>query len=196
MFFTGKQNKKSTFERCFAPHLEGLYRFAYRLSQSRADAEDLVQDLVVKVYKGSTDISKLNNPRTWLSKVMYRLFIDKYRQNSRAPVLQLITEESEDHSSIIENWEYDTLNLENLTEQQQFIELIENAMSKLNEEHRTLINMFEIEGYSLAEISEILDVPMGTLKSRLHRARKRLRILLEEGPNWAELTCLKQGTMK
>ena len=196
MFLKSAKDRKAVFEKHFTPHLEGLYRFAYRLTQSQVDAEDLVQDLVLKVYNGQTEIEKLDNPRTWLGKVMYRMFVDKYRKQLKTPQLELATVDGEDQSSIVENWDHDHHNLENLTEQQQFIELLQNAMAQLSEEHRVLINMFEVEGYSISEISEILDVPEGTLKSRLHRGRIRLRNLLEEGPNWAELTCLKQGTMK
>ena len=196
MFFETKQSRRIKFENCIKPQLDNLYKFAYRLTQSPNDAEDLVHDLLLKTYSGATDVTKLDNPRTWLNKVMYRIFIDKCRQNSRSPILQSINDDTDENRTLLENCEDGSLSLEKLTEQQRFVKLIQDTMKELSEEHRILISMYEIEGYSLNEIHEILDIPMGTLKSRLHRARQKLRDLLAEGSNWADIACLKQRTNK
>lgn len=175
MFFKLRQSKDS-FEKCLKPHLSYLYRIALRLTGNSSDAEDLVQDLILKVHSGKTDLFTLDNPKTWLSKVMYRLFIDKYRQKQRFSIVPI---ESLDQDLVNETQIDESENPEHLIEQQHLIQKIEQALQTINEEQRILIIMYEIEGFSLPEISEMLDIPIGTLKSRLHRARTKLRHYLE-----------------
>jgi len=183
-------NKPSTnkqFETHIRPHLADLYRLAFRLTGTREDAEDLVQEMVLKVHKGRHKLQELDNPRTWLAKVMYRMFVDEYRRAQRQPVhsLEQDVEESEIQSVSV-------VDAEELIQQRQLVELVGRAIQMLSDEHRILILMFEVEGYSLAEMQEILELPLGTLKSRLHRARHRLREILEIHGTFSEASTCKE----
>ncbi|MDX1812826.1 MAG: RNA polymerase sigma factor, partial [Gammaproteobacteria bacterium] len=175
------RSKRKTFEKHIKPHLEHLYRLAYRLSGSKEDAEDLIQDLVVKLFSNPTDLSQLDNPKTWLSKVLYRSFVDNYRRQNRSPIISIVPEEDEFSESTLTALDDDQQNPETRTEHHRFIQLIDHSLKQMGEEYRVLIVMYEIEGYSLNEIQQILDTPIGTLKSRLYRARKKLRNLIEAG---------------
>ena len=182
-----RRNPNKEFESFIRPHLADLYRLAYRLTGAREDAEDLVHDLVLKVYRGNRALRELENPRTWLSKVMYRMFVDEYRRTQRFPT-QFLEETDDETQQDVEHRD-----AEHLNQQRQLIEQVSQALAQLSEEHRVMILMFEVEGYSLSEMQEILALPIGTLKSRLHRARNRLReILHQQGTFSEEASCKEQ----
>jgi len=194
MFFKLRQSKDS-FEKCFKPHMSYLYRVAFHLSGNNEDAEDLVHDLILKVHSGKVDLFTLDNPKTWLAKILYRLFVDKYRQKKRMSLVCIDdTEHEQDITSPVDQLDNAT-NPERLVEQFHFMQNIEKALFSINEEQRILIIMYEIEGFSLSEISQALDTPVGTLKSRLHRARIKLRQYLENnGTVWASESCSTSNT--
>ena len=196
MIIKSKQHKLRTFEKHFKPHIQHLYRLAFRLTSCKEDAEDLVQDLVIKIYNGSTDIASLENPKTWLSKVLYRLFVDNYRRKTRSPIIEIVSNEEDETMHVNNNVVALTSNPEQIVENQHFLQAIDNSLKIMGDEARTLIIMYEIEGYTLNEMHEILDIPIGTLKSRLHRARKKLRKLIDAGTKWNDTACSKQGHQK
>lgn len=186
-FLSKKQDVTSQIE----PYLEGLFRLAYRFCGNVHDAEDIVQDVVLKLHAKNIDISKYENPRTWLSKVLHRHFIDHYRRRIRSPV-----DHAEDISlggdsdNALDGYDSGHLPMHEQTENSRFMRALSNALKLLNEEQRTLIILFDVEGYSLNEIQEILDLPQGTIKSRLHRAREKLRQALEKyGTDWVDVPC-------
>jgi RNA polymerase sigma factor (sigma-70 family) len=166
------------FESVIRPHLGPLYRLAYRLSGRREDAEDLVQDLLTKLYARRNEFGKVEHLRSWLMRILYRLFIDQRRQRMRSP-LHLVPDTPADEAESI----LDRLVAENEpaaeTERDARQRALLDAIAKLSEDHRQVLALHDIEGYTLEEMQEIIDCPIGTLKSRLHRARARLRELLE-----------------
>jgi len=174
-FWQGRSDTKPGFEELIAPHIERLYRLAYRFTANRHDAEDLVQELLVKMYPRARELAKLEKPGPWLAKSLYHLFIDQSRRASHSPVSLIEDTSIEIDSATSTNAGPG----EEFAREQTFSE-IEQALLSLNINQRTLIAMHDMEGYTLVELASILDTPVGTLKSRLHRARASLRKQLTE----------------
>lgn len=159
------------------PHLQSLYRLAYRLSGNVHDAEDLIQELLLKTYDRLDELRAIEKRRAWLARVMYNLFIDNKRRDARSPVY-LAVDNSDNGTELNEALatEENTPEAEAIrdTRQQQ----LQQALERLSEDQRTILILADVEGFTLTEMETILDCPRGTLKSRLHRARARLRELL------------------
>lgn len=159
------------FEQLVRPHYEMLYRVAYRFTGSEHDAEDLVQEVCIRAYRQQEEIEKLDNVRTWLLCVLRRLFIDQTRRYERTHVTSLdsVAEGNLAHDAPGPAEETETLLLTRRVMQQ---------WRKLDRSQRSLLALHDIEGYSLAELSEMTGLKLGTLKSRLHRARVKLGRML------------------
>ena len=171
----GRKDSEATFEALVAPHIDSLYRLGYRFSGTRHDAEDLVQELLVKLYPRSQELGNIEKLGPWLSKSLYHLFIDQARRVNSSPVTLAEGLGIELEATACVNAGPD----EYMSHQQRYAKL-EKALFKLNFDQRTLIAMHDMEGYSLPELSTMLDTPLGTLKSRLHRARASLREQLSD----------------
>ncbi len=159
------------FEQRVGPHVDGLYRLAYRLTGNRHDAEDLVQELLLRLFDRRRKLREVAELRPWLARSLYNLYIDTLRAHRRTPFANLDGEgESRlEHLPDTHNANDDDLDA-----------ALQAALDRLNENQRSLILFHDVEGYTLPELSQILAQPIGTLKSRLHRARARLRELLRE----------------
>ncbi len=170
---------QALFERLLEPHLDRLYGLAWRLAGNRADAEDLFQDLLVKAYGKLEALAGIEKPGPWLSRVMYNLFIDRQRQIKRRRLR--IVEEGDLPDGGIAQFAgsggpvADQQRLEKL-------EQLDAALRQLSDEHRLVVLLHDSDGYKIKEIQELTGLPEGTVKSRLHRARARLKeILLADG---------------
>lgn len=181
-----------TFEQVLRPHLNALYRLAYNLCGNRDDAEDLVQDVVLKMYPKRRELLKLEKPVTWLCKVLYHHFLDQHRRKQRSPVT-LVADTNSEQVIDFENFAAQQADPSGELEEQGIMRDFQQALDQLSDDFRIAIVMFEIEGYSLGEMEEILDVPQGTLKSRLHRARNQLKNILIQGTNSEHQACSYVG---
>jgi len=163
------------FERLVRPHFDRLYRLAWRLTGSKAEADDLFQELLIKAFGMLDELVKIDKPGSWLSRVMYNLFIDEKRRFARRRLHTV--EEGEMAGDGLaglaggDDPVYDNQRLEK-------IRRLETALAQLSDEHRIVVLLHDTEGYKLAEIQELTGTPVGTVKSRLHRARARLREIL------------------
>ena len=155
------------------PYVEGMYRLAFRFCGSREDAEDLVQDLLIKLYPRIDELRSIDNLHSWLATVLYRQFVDRTRHRNRSPVQ--LTEDGETFPLPMDNT---ALQPESLILNNEAVDQVQQALLQLNEDQRILIVLHDVEGYKLTEIQQMLDIPIGTLKSRLHRAREQLKKLL------------------
>ncbi len=174
---TAEQNL--AFERLVRPHFDRLYRLAWRLTGAKAEAEDLFQELLIKAFGKLDDLVAIDEAGSWLCRVMYNLFIDERRRFSRRRM------------HIVEEGALSGNGLEGLpgtddpvrdNERREKLEHLDAALRQLRDEHRVVVLLHDAEGYKLSEIQELTGVPLGTVKSRLHRARSRLReILLADG---------------
>lgn len=169
------------FEALVRPHLKPLYRIAYRMTGRHEDAEDLIQELLTKLYPRRHELGEVERLRPWMVRVMYRLFIDDRRRQSRSPVhLSVDTGANPAVNDPIDNLPAEYGNPETDIEEATRIRQLLIAVELLSEDHRIVLSLHDIEGYTLEEMQYILDCPIGTLKSRIHRARARLRTLLED----------------
>lgn len=158
-----------TFEALLRPHLERLYRLAYRFTGTREAAEDLVQELCVRLYPRHAELCALDSPGPWLARALHNLFVDQLRRQARSP-LDLVERLPEVAATAPgpDEQAFSALTLERL----------EAALARLPAEQRAVLAWHDIEGYTLEELAESRDLPLGTLKSRLHRARAALQRLL------------------
>lgn len=175
---SGIKNRERQFEALVKPHLDKLYRLAFRFTRKREDAEDLVQDLVLKIYGRLEELEALNNPRTWLAKVLYRQYLDKVRTSRRSHI-RLATDLNEGETLANEHAATPTPDPASYISQQDTVARLEAALQQIGDEQRILVMMHDVEGFALNEIKEVIDLPLGTIKSRLHRARAKLRQILE-----------------
>lgn len=160
------------FEELFAPHIDQLYRIAFRWTQDQSEAEDLVQDVAIKLMDQVDTLQALDKPLPWISKVMYRMFVDNYRRKQIMPISDSeATEEAESDESPIEE-----------TLRGQLGQKLLLALEELDGPQRTAFTLFELEGYKLQEIAEIQEVSIGTVKSRVHRAKESLKKSLSLQP--------------
>jgi RNA polymerase sigma-70 factor (ECF subfamily) len=169
------------FEDLIRPQVDYLYRLAWRFTGNVSDAEDLVQDVLIKVYPRTQDMLAIQKLRPWLAKVLYHQYVDSLRQRKRSPVLELVSggEGEEDPlDKVATSREGPEQDAERAGQRDRILA----AVRQLNPEQRAIVAMHDVEGYSLEELEKMLETPIGTLKSRLHRARARLRALLPMEP--------------
>lgn len=172
------------FERLMRPHLANLYRVAYRLTGTETDAEDLLQELMLRLHDRVVEITELDRPGPWLARVLYRLYVDEYRRSRLRPNPAADYRDNDggdEQDPITEAEAGPELDPETLAERAYDSALLQRALDLLPEEQRVVILLHDVEDYRLTELSDLLEVPVGTLKSRLHRARRRLRKLLADG---------------
>ncbi len=170
---------RERFERDVLPLLPNLYSAALRLTRNPSDAEDLVQESYLRAYRGFGGFEEGTNLRAWMYRILTNTFINAYRKKQREPV----TVSDDD----VEDWYlYDRLGgsteasaetsvLERLPDED-----VQRALEALPEQFRMAVWLADVEGFSYKEIAEILDVPIGTVMSRLHRGRKSLQKALWE----------------
>ena len=159
------------FERVLRPHMDALRRLALRLTGSPADADDLIQDLLSHLYPRAGTVVALEQPRPWLTRVLYRLFVDGWRRRRADPVVDDESEPDERAGDVLDTPDA-------MFERQLTAQHLQAALDGLRPFHRELLILHDVEGYTLPEVAETMEVPVGTLKSRLHRARERLRLAL------------------
>lgn len=155
------------------PHMNALYNFAISLTTDRDDAYDLVQDTYIKAFRFFDKFEKGTNCKAWLFRIMKNTYINDYRKRSKQP-------EKVDYNDI-ENF-YEEIKASfvnnNHLEDEFFKNLlgdeITEAIASLSEDFRTVTVLCDLEGFSYEEIAEIINAPIGTVRSRLHRARKIL----------------------
>lgn len=171
--------RAAEFDRLLRQHIPAFYRCAHRWTGTADRAEDLVQELLVRLYPRLDELRGLDRPRPWGMRVMYRIFVDQLRRERSSPV-QFGTNAAGNPAVGDDEVELadDSEEPGRLLEQQLTSERILAAWAQLAEEHRVVLSMHDIEGYTLIELSQIMSLPLGTLKSRLHRARAKLRELL------------------
>lgn len=173
------QKKQQEFNDEIIPHLDSLYNFGLRLTADPSDAEDLVQDTIVKAFRFFDSYEKGTNAKAWLFRILKNSFINNYRKNLKKP--QEV--DYDEVSSFYENIRAertDTSDLEHLIFRDLMDDNFTKALSKLPEDFRTVVLLCDVDGFTYEEISNMLDVPIGTIRSRLHRGRNLLKTELYE----------------
>jgi RNA polymerase sigma-70 factor (ECF subfamily) len=167
--------KRKTFEDEALPHMDALYRTALRMTRNESDAEDLVQETYVKAYRFWERFEPGSNCRAWLFKIMTNIFINEYRSKSRSPLAVNVDE-------LDDNFLYGQLATDKTVEnpeQRFFAKILDDdvkrAIENLPNDFRLVVILSFLEGFSYQEIADIMDLQLGTVKSRLHRGRKLLQ---------------------
>jgi RNA polymerase sigma-70 factor, ECF subfamily len=171
--------KQADFEKEMIPHLDSLYNFAIRLTSDPIDAEDLVQDTIVKAFRFFGSYEKGTNAKAWLFRILKNSYINNYRKKSKQPQ-QVDYDEVSTYYENIRSEQSDTTDMEDILYRDMLDDQITRALQRLPEDFRTVVLLCDVEGFTYEEIANMLDVPIGTIRSRLHRGRNLLRVELEE----------------
>lgn len=172
-----KASNDSLFEREMMPHIQSLYHFAYRLTSDEDDANDLVQDTFLKAYRFIKSYEQGSNAKAWLFRILKNSFINNYRKTSKEPG-KVDYEEAEAYLQTGKAAYSDTLDGSEKIFRALVGDEVTFALNSLPVDFRTVIILCDIEEFTYEEIAKIVDIPIGTVRSRLHRARKMLRDLL------------------
>ena len=174
---------QATFSEQAMPLMDSLYGAAMRMTRNKADAEDLVQETYLKAYRGFGGFTEGTNLKAWLYRILTNTYINIYRKKQRRP-------DETDLAEVEDLYLYRRLGgLEAATAgrsaEEELLDLfaeseVKEAMESLPDNFRIAVLLADVEGFAYKEIAEILDIPIGTVMSRLHRGRKALQKQLYE----------------
>lgn len=177
---TKEENQKQRdFQEEIIPHLDSIYNFALRLTSDPTDAEDLVQDTIVKAYRFFNSYEKGTNARAWLFRILKNSFINNYRKKSKQPNQVDYSDVSPFYESV-RSEQSDTTDLEDHMYREMLDDELTEALQSVPEDFRTVVLLCDVEGFTYEEIANMLDVPIGTIRSRLHRGRNLLKAKLTD----------------
>lgn len=163
------------FNREFMPHIDSMYNFAFRLTMDEDDANDLVQDTYLKAFRFISSFEQGTNAKAWLFRILKNSFINDYRKKSKEPSKVDYQEVETTYNSEEASDTTYTVDLRADAVQELIGDEVANALNALPVDFRTVIILCDIEGFTYEEMAKILDIPIGTVRSRLHRARNLLK---------------------
>ncbi len=156
------------FEHLVDAHYEALYRFAYSLAHSEADARDLVQDTFARLARKGSQLKSLEKAKSWLFTTLYRAYIDRHRHQVRHPEIEMEAAEPELPATQPNMGEHLDA------------EMVQDALQQVDEVFRVPLILFYLDQHSYLEIADILSIPVGTVMSRISRGRAALRRIFSE----------------
>ena len=169
------EKRLQIFEKELFPHMEALKTFAYHLTYNDEDANDLVQETYVKALRFIDKYIEGTNAKAWLFKILKNAYINEYRKKSKRPTKvdfeDFISYHDSDETSGVDGY----LDLREELFQSMMGDEITSAINALPVDFRTVILLCDVEDFTYEEISKIIDVPIGTVRSRLFRARNMLK---------------------
>ena len=174
-----KAGKDKLFEMELLPHLNSLYNFAYSLTSNQDDSDDLVQETFLKAYKFLNSYQSGTNAKAWLFRILKNSFINDYRKSSKEPP-------KVDYQEVESYYNSDDVDIKMTTDLRvdavngMMGDEVAMALNNLDVDYRTIIILCDLEGFKYEEMAKILDIPIGTVRSRLHRARQLLKEQLLE----------------
>lgn len=168
------EDRRASFEREALTHLDTLYRVALRLAGNAADAEDLVQETMLRAYRSWDRFTLGTNAKGWLLTILRHLFINEYRRKRRHP--ESVDLDTIEPFAVFED-------VQERDPQGAFFDRIVDdevlrAVDQLPEAFREAVMLSDVEGLSYEEVAKVLGVPVGTVKSRLYRGRRLLQAKL------------------
>jgi RNA polymerase sigma-70 factor (ECF subfamily) len=175
------EERRRKFEALAFPHMDALYGTALRMTRRPLDAEDLVQDVYLRAYRFFDRFEEGTNFKAWIFKILTNTFINRYRKKVREPqqmeferVEYFYTEAEKERDDKYET-RYDEQRYADL-----FGDEVNAALGKLSYDFRAVVILCDIEGFSYKEIAKIIGAPIGTVMSRLSRARQQLQNYLRD----------------
>jgi RNA polymerase sigma-70 factor (ECF subfamily) len=183
---SGKSHRKKNsetlrhekFQKEMVPYMDMLYSYAFYLSNDRDQANDLLQDTFLKAYRFSDRFESGTNAKAWLYRIMKNTYINEYRRTHRLPEIVEYDEHASAYQAPGGGWGDN--DLRTMLDTQMFDDDITGALSALPEKFKSIIVLRDIEEMPYEEIADVLEIPIGTVRSRLHRARALLFDRLKE----------------
>ena len=174
---TSSEQRGWDFEAAAMPFVDSLYNTAYRMTRNAQDAEDLVQETYFKAYRYYDKFQEGTNFKAWLFKILKNTFINNYRKKQKTPPQSDFADiedafelqVSKDATGKIKSPEEELL--ENVLDED-----VQKALDRLPADYKMAVILADLEGFSYKEIAEILELPLGTVMSRLYRGRKLLEV--------------------
>ncbi len=169
-----ESEKVAIFDNEFLPQIDSMYNFAYRLTFDEDDAKDLVQETYLKAFRFIDSFQRGTNAKAWLFRILKNSFINDFRKKSKEP-------SKVDYQEVETYYNSDDVDASITTDlrveavQDMIGDEISNALNSLAVDFRTVIILCDLEGFTYEEMAKILDIPIGTVRSRLHRARNLLK---------------------
>ncbi len=176
------RKERARFEETVLPHANALYGSAYRLTRNAGDAEDLVQETLLRAYRFWHSYTEGSNCKAWLFKILSNTFINSYQRKKRSGEIlnAAVAEQESTDGVLIHAKSLNQLTPEELMVQQSLSEDVERALAAIPKDFRIAVVLCDVEGFSYKEISEILECPVGTVMSRLYRGRRLLQTELRD----------------
>ena len=161
------------------PHINLLHNYAYKMTGNQLDADDLLQETYLRAFRFFHKFERGTNCKAWLFRIMKNLFINNYRKNQKSPN-KVDYDEVENFFENIKSDKIDSTDLQEKVFNNLLDDNVTHALNSLQDDYKTVVILCDLEGLSYEEIAEFLDVPIGTIRSRLHRGRKILQKKLSD----------------
>jgi RNA polymerase sigma factor (sigma-70 family) len=162
------------FNKEFVPYLDSAYNFAYKLTLDEDNAKDLVQDSFTKAFRFINSFERGTNAKAWLFKILKNSFINEFRRQQKQPATVDYQDVEQVYNSDDVDEDY-TVDMRSESVQDMIGDEVTNAINALPVDFRTVIILCDLEDFTYEEMAKILDIPIGTVRSRLHRARSILK---------------------
>lgn len=170
-----KSGDIEAFERLIEGYQTRVFNIAYRMIRNHDDAADLAQEVFIKVYRYIKNFKEESSFSTWIFRITKNVCLDELRKRKNKHIISLDEEIKLNDGEVVRQIESKDDTPEMLAEKKEIRELINNAIDDLSAEHRIVIILRDIQGFSYEDISKIIECPEGTVKSRINRARKALK---------------------